>query len=246
LGAKKIKISKKEVEKLKKAQEIVANPVLSQEWMQEHSNKILAGLGVLLLTVGILWGFNAYGNSKEQRARTEYARLLQYWPGDENSDPQAWGKVISELEALLKDSSGAATVFDAQLDLARAYFQTRQYEDALKWNKKVLDQLPRDQNLKFLAQYQQAFALEALGRTDEAISVWNGLKGGDSSEIGKEAEWNIARLHAVKGDYAKAAEHYELAMKATGSYPSADLLQEELASLKFKMKAPADQKNSTQ
>jgi predicted negative regulator of RcsB-dependent stress response len=246
LGTKKIKISKKEADKIQKAQEIAANPVLSQEWLEEYSTRILAGFGVLLLVVGILWGFNAYGKSKEQRAQTDYARLLQYWPGNENSDPQAWEKVISELEAFLKDQSDTTTVFNAQLDLARAYFQTRQYELALQWNKKVLDKLPRDQDLKFLAQYQQAFALEALGKTDEAITVWNVLKGSASSEISKEADWNIARLYAGKGDYAKAAEQYESAMKATGGYPAADLLQEELASLKLKMKAPADQKSSSQ
>jgi predicted negative regulator of RcsB-dependent stress response len=245
LGAKKIKISKKEADKIQKAQEFAANPVLSQEWLKEYSTRILAGLGVLLLVVGILWGFNAYGKSKEQRARIDYATVLQSWPGDENSDPQAWGKVISELEAFLKEHSKSATVFDAQLDLARAYFQTQQYEDALKWNKKVLDELPRDQDLKFLAQYQQAFALEALGKMDEAIALWNALKGNAPSEISKEADWNIARLYAGKGDYAKAVEHYELAMKATGGYPAADLLQEELASLKVKMKAPADQKSTT-
>ena len=100
-------------------------------------------------------------------------------------------------------------MYDAQLDLARAYFQTQQYENALNWNKRVLDQLPRDQSLKFLAQYQQAFAYEALGKTDEAIDLWNALKGNESSELNKEADWNIARLYARKGDYAKAAEQYE-------------------------------------
>ena len=246
MGAKKIKISKKEAEKAKKAQELATTPLLSREWLEQYSTRILAGLGVLLLILGILWGFKAYGASREQRARLDYSNVAQNWPGDENNDPQVWAKVISELETFLKEHSEQALMFDAQLDLARAYFQTQQYEDALKWNKKVLDQLPRDQDLKFLAQYQQAFILEALGKTDEAITMWNALKGSASSEISKEADWNIARLYARKGEYSKAAEQYELAMKATGSYPAADLLQEELASLKLKMKTPTDQKSSVQ
>jgi len=246
LGAKKIKIPKKEAQKAQKALELAANPVLSREWLEQYATRILAGVGVLLLVVGILWGFDAYGKSKEQRARLEYSKIMQTWPGDESSDRQAWEKVISELQSFLKEHTETASMLDAQLDLARAYFQTQQYQDALKWNKSVLDQLPRDQDLKFLAQYQQAFVLGALGKTDEAITMWNALKGNASSEISKEADWNIARLYAQKGEYSKAAEQYEMAVKAKGNYPSADLLQLELASLKLKMKAPTEPKSGSQ
>jgi predicted negative regulator of RcsB-dependent stress response len=245
LGAKKIKIPKKEALKAQKAMELAANPILSREWLEEYSTRILAGVGALLLVLGILWGFSAYGTSKEQSARLAYSRALQAWPGDTSSDRQAWEKVISDLQAFLKEHSETASMIDARLDLARAYLQTQQYEDALKWNKSVLDNLPRDQDLKFLAQYQQAFILEALGKTDEAITLWTALKGDASSEISKEADWNIARLYARKGEDSKAVEQYETAMKAKGSYPSADLLQLELASLKLKMKAPTDQKSTT-
>jgi predicted negative regulator of RcsB-dependent stress response len=245
LGVKKIKIPKKEALKAQKALELAVNPVLSREWIEEHSIKLLAGVGVLLLVMGILWGFNAYRKSGEESARLAYSRIQQSWPGDANSDRQAWEKVISELQTFLKEHPETASMLDAQLDLARAYFQTRQYEDALKWNKSVLDQASRDQDLKFLARYQQAFTLEALGQTDEAITVWTALKGNSSSEITKEADWNIARLYARKGDYSKAAEQYETAMKAKGNYPGADLLQLELASLRLKMAAPTDPKSTT-
>lgn len=243
MGTKKIKIPKKEALKAQKALELAVNPVLSREWLEEYATKILAGVGVLLLVTGILWGFNAYRKSAEEGARLAYSQIQQNWPGDVNSDRQAWEKVISELQAFLKEHSETASMLDAQLDLARAYFQTQQYEDALKWNKSVLDQAPRDRDLKFLARYQQAFTLEALGKTDEALSMWNALKGNASSDITREAEWNIARLYAQKGDYSKAVEQYEAAMKAKGNYPGADLLQLELASLKLKMNAPTEQKS---
>jgi predicted negative regulator of RcsB-dependent stress response len=246
LGAKKIKIPKKEALKAQKALENAITPVLSREWIELHLSKILAGLVALCLALGSLWGFTAYGQSKERRAQVDYTTITQSWPGVENSDRQAWEKLVSELEKFLKDHSGTAPVNDAQLDLARAYFQTQQYENALNWNKKVLDQLPRDQGLKILAQYQQAFVYEALGKTDEAITLWNDLKGNDSSELKKEAEWNLARLYARKGDYSKAAEQYETSLKAPGNYPSSALLQDELASLKVKMNAPTAQKGSGQ
>jgi predicted negative regulator of RcsB-dependent stress response len=244
LGTRKIRIPKKEALKAQKALELAVNPVLSKEWIEEHSSRILAGVGVLLLILGILWGFNAYRNSAEERARIAYSKVQQNWPGDASSDRQAWDKVISELQTFLKEHSETASKLDAQLDLARAYFQTQQYEDALKWNKSVLDQASTDQDLKLLARYQQAFALEALGKDEEAINVWTALKGNGSSEITREADWNLARIYARRGDYSKAAEQYETAMKAKGGYPAADLLQLELASMKLKMKAPTDPKST--
>jgi predicted negative regulator of RcsB-dependent stress response len=246
LGAKKIKISKKEAQKAQKALELAATPLLSREWLEENAAKILLGLGVLLLVLGGLWGFKAYGESNERRAQLDYAKVLQSWPMDQNSTREAWEKTISELDKFLKEHSGTMPVNDAQLDLARAYFQTQQYENALNLNKKVLDQLPRDQSLKFLAQYQLAFTYEALGKTDEAINLWNDLKSNTSPEFQKEADWNLGKLYVRKGDYPKAAEHYETALKAAGSYPTPALLQDELAALKFKMKAPTDQKSSGQ
>ncbi len=241
MGAIRIKISKKEAEKAKKALELARVPVLSQEWIKEHTNKILAGLGALLLLLGIIWGFSAYGTSKEQRARLEYAKVLQNWPQDKNADPQVWPQIITALETYVKEYSGTATANDAELDLANAYFQTQQFENALKYNKKVLEQRSRDQSLKFPAQYQLAFIYEALGRTDEALSQWQALKANEASGLSKEALWNMARLYAQQGDYAKAVEHNELALKAPGGYPNPALIQDELASLKLKVKPAANQ-----
>jgi tetratricopeptide (TPR) repeat protein len=246
LGAKKIKISKKDALKAQKALELAVVPVLSMEWLELHLKKILAGLAALLLVVGILWGFNAYGESKERRGRLDYAVVMQNWPTDENGTLQAWEKVITELERYLKEYSGAPPVIDAQLDLARAYFQTKQYQDALKWTQKVLDQSPRDGGMKLLAQYQLAPTLEALGKTDEAINLWNALKSKDTPQLAKEADYNTARLYFRKGEYAKAAEEYEAALKDSSSYPDSALIQDELASLKLKMGAAGGQKGSGQ
>ena len=239
MGAKKIKISKKEVLKARKAEELAQIPVLSKQWIEERSTKIFSGLGVVLLLLGAIWGFNAYGASKEQRARLEYARVLQNWPAGENTDLQAWQQIIPALETYLSEYSGTAPANNAELDLARAYFQAQQYENALKTSKKVLDQRAHEQNLKFLAQYQLAFIYEALNKTDEALAQWQALTGNEASGLSKEAFWNMARLYARKGDHAKAAEYCESALKAPGAYPNPALIQTELASLKLKSNQPA-------
>ncbi len=246
MGAKKIKISKKEILKARKAEEEAQVPVLSREWIEERSTRILTGLGILLLLLGAIWGFNAYSASKEQRARLEYAKVLQGWPVDENATLQAWQQIIPALEAYLNEYSDTAPASSAQLDLARAYFQAQQHENALKTAKKVLEQRSLEKTLKSLAQYQLAFIYEALDRTDEALAQWQVLSGGEASGLTKEAFWNMARLFARQGNFAKAAESCELALKAPGTYPSPVLLQTELASLKLKGNQPASQSASGQ
>jgi predicted negative regulator of RcsB-dependent stress response len=232
LGVKKIKVSKKDAQKA--LQERASDPAFSKEWLELHTKKILAGLVALLLVVGAFWGVKAYGESKERRAKVDYARALQNWPGEENSDSKAWEAVIADLETYLKEHGGAATANIAQLDLAAAYFEAHQYEKAWQWNKKSLDEQSRDPGLKLLAQYQMALTCEALGRTEEALRLWNALKSDGSSGLAREADWSIGRVYAGKGEYTKAAEQFQMALKFPGSYPSSDLIQDELASLKSK------------
>lgn len=246
MGAKKIKISKKEVQKARKAEELAQIPVLSKEWIEERRTKILAGLGILLLLLGAVWGFNSYSTSREQRASQEYAKVMQQWPGEQHADLQAWQQLIAALEIYVGEYSGTAPANDAELDLARAYFQTQQYENALKISKKVLDQKTSQQTLKFLAQYQLAFIYEALSKTDEALAQWRALIGNEASGLSREAFWNMARLYATQGDYFKAAEQCELALSAPGTYPNPALIQTELAALKRKSLQPAAPSGSGQ
>jgi predicted negative regulator of RcsB-dependent stress response len=246
LGTKKIKISKKEALKAQKAQESAQIPIFSREWLEEHASRIFIAAGALLLILGILWGYNAYAASKERRARLDYAKVLQNWPVDENSDRAIWEQVAAELEGFVKEHSGTPPAQDAQLDLARACFQSQQFEKALQWNKKVLDEQPRDDGFKLLAQYQLAATYKALGRVDDAIALWGLIKSKSSPEIAKEADWNLAGLYAGKGEYTKAVEHYESALKASGGYPGSALIQEELASVKLKFNAPGDPTTGSQ
>lgn len=246
MGAKKIKISKKEILKARKAEEEAQIPVLSREWIEERSTKILTGLGVLLLLLGAVWGFNAYQASKEQRARLEYAKVLQGWPADDNATLQVWQQIIPALEAYLSEYSGTDPATNAEFDLARAYFQVQQYEKALNTTKRLLEQRTLEKSLKFLAHYQLALTYGALNRTDEALAQWQMLADSEPSGLTKEAFWNIARVYAGQGNFAKAAESCELALKAPGTYPNPVLIQTELASLKLKSHQPAGQGGSGQ
>ena len=203
-------------------------------WMEEHPYPILGVVVAGLIVVFVYWGVNSYRGSKEEKARAAYAQVVKDWPGEEASDPKGIEKVLPGLEKFVEQHQGTRSALNARLDLARAYFQVRRYDDALKWGKAVLDETSPKDELKALAQYQIALTSQALGKADEAISQWNALKSEGLTGLGREIDWYLAKLYAGKGDFAKAVEQYEAALKDTGPYPSTAQLQDELSATKLK------------
>lgn len=82
MGAKKIKISKKEVQKALKAEELAKVPVLSKEWIEERSTRILTGLGILVLLVGAFGGSTPTVFPRTSRPAWNIPMLCR--PGREN------------------------------------------------------------------------------------------------------------------------------------------------------------------
>lgn len=234
MGAKKIKIAKKDA--LKKEETALFSERV-KDWLNDHY-RVLGGIviGVFLVLI-LAWGFNAYGEAKERRARGDYAQVLKTWPDEDNADPKAWERVAPELEKFIGEYEGTRPALNAQLDLSRAYYQMGKYEESIKWGTRVLEKLSSKDELGPLAMYQLAMTYQASGDIDRALEQWSALKAQGFSENSREIDWYMARLYAKKGDQAKARDHYEQALKASGSYPGTAVLEEELASLGIKSKA---------
>ena len=143
-------------------------------------------------------------------------------------------KVLPELEKYVAEHKGTKSALNARLDLARAYFEMKRYEDALKWSKGVLDEVSPDSELKPLAAYQVAQTFHALGKTEEALEQWKALKSMGMPGLDREISWYMAKLYAGKGDLSKSIEQYESALKDSGMYPPTAQLQDELSAIKLK------------
>jgi predicted negative regulator of RcsB-dependent stress response len=149
-------------------------------------------------------------------------------------DVQALEKLIPELQSFIEDNRGSTIAAKAQVDLARAFFETGKYEEAVALSTKALDNLPGDPGLKALVRYQLALTYAAMGKTEEAAAAWNALREEGFSGITREAFWQLGMLHAKAGDFKRAIELYEEALKVEGTYPTSQLLQTEVLSLKAK------------
>ncbi len=233
---KKIKVSKKASDKLPDALSLSER---WDAWTQKNFKFLIAGVVVLLVASGILWGINSYKGRQESAARSDYAVLFGKWPA-EAADAKEWEAFVPQLEEFIGKHDGTNSALNAKTDLARVYIRLNRFQDAVVWSGKVLGEVPPKNPLKPIAHEQLAVAYEALGKSDEAMDQWKALKAEGFEGYNRIVYWNLARLYAQKKDNAKAAEQYELAVKAQGVYPSAALLESELA----KIQPASDEKSN--
>jgi len=204
----------------------------AHEWLEDNGKLlggIVAGMFVVFL---IVLGVQSYLSSRESQAAERYAQLLRQWPADFGAaEDQAMEKLIPDLEQFIREHEGRRAAWLARLDLARVFYQLRRHEDALGQNQRVLDGAG-DPSLKGMARYQAAVTLQAMGRSEEAITQWTAMKNEPSLVSERELNWKLAILHAARQEYPRAIEHLEAALKAGGDYPTNQLIEDQLAGLR--------------
>lgn len=212
-----------------------------REWAEQHASKLVGAGVALLVLIAVTWGISYYRETVKRNQMAEYAQLMSRWPGQDEQkagtspppvNTQELEKLIPELQQFANENRGSQIGAKAQVDLARAYFETGKYEEAVKHALEALDSLPGDLDLRVLARYQLALTYAAMGKTEEAAAAWNALRGEGLKGITREALWQLGMLHARAGDFTRAVECYEEALKIEGTYPATQLLQSELLALK--------------
>ncbi len=143
------------------------------------------------------------------------------------------GKSLSRISGNLSpNTSGTAPALNARIELAKAFFETKRYGDAIKTGKEALSLAPAGSGLRPLILYQLGYAYESAGKPDEAANEWTSLKQLGMEELEREADWNLGRISEGKKEFARAAEMYQLASQAPGDYPPAALIDQQIARVK--------------
>ena len=230
MAAGKIKVRKKE---LQKAEEILGIQTRLADWLQAHLWQVLiGGAGVVLIAVLVL-AIGSYRQFGEKRALTQYAQLADKFPGGENPDPRQWEGFVPALKSLVEEYPRTKSALNAQLDLAQALYQLKQYEQALQWDTKNLQRLSEDTTRQALVRCRMALCYQAMNRLDEAIAQLEMLEQQNLAGLLRDVHWQIAQLYAKKQEPTRAAEQYQKALDALGDYPNNALLQEQLAGLRL-------------
>lgn len=108
----------------------------------------------------------------------------------------------------------STTQTDAHQEVRKLLRQAK-YTAALSWIDRSLAKNPRDPQMLFW----QAFIHEQTGQPDKALPVYLGLTQ-DYPELA-EPHNNLGVLYAAKGDYTRAKESFEAALRDNPSYAAA-------------------------
>lgn len=232
---KKIKVPKKSTTVEDKTGDLLDS---LRTWSQTNARWLIGGGVGLFLIFVIYWGVNLHRESSERKAQQAYAQIIEQWPEGESADAAKYEKIVPELEKMIRENEGTRVALDAQVDLTRALFELKRYDDALKWGQKVQGEISSaDNDLETTIRYLLANIYEKLGKTDEAAAQWTALKTKDPSALNREIYWRLAQIYQKKEQFKEAVEQYEKALETPGGYPGETLLQEGLAFSKSKTEA---------
>jgi predicted negative regulator of RcsB-dependent stress response len=230
LGAKKIK----PVKKLQKKLVLPPDTAFAQvkKWADKNYAIVFGACAAILLAVISVWGFSAHDRSKQAQAQSDYGTLVSRLPAEGKESPADWEMVIPDLRRFISEHSGTAPALDARIELAKAFFETKRYGDAIKTGEEALNLAQAGHSLRPLIMYQLGYAYESAGKPDEAANEWTSLKQVGMQDLEREADWNLGRILEGKKEFARAAEMYQLASQAAGDYPPAALIDQQMARVK--------------
>jgi predicted negative regulator of RcsB-dependent stress response len=228
LGAKKIRAIKPVV---KKSAPLPPETQIERlkEWADKNYALIVGALALVVCIMLAAWGIGAYEGSKQTRAQADYSALAAKFPVETKGTQAEWEKLVPDLQKFISDHKGTHAAVNAQIELAKAFFETKKYEDSIKEASEAMKSIPSGDGLKPLINYQLAYAYEASGKLDQAADAWTELKNSGLMGIEREADYNLGRIYAEKKDFSKAAEMYQTASQVPGDYPSPALVDQELA-----------------
>jgi tetratricopeptide (TPR) repeat protein len=228
LGVKKAKPIRKKAELPQQSSVEVA-----KAWAAQNTGAAI-GLGLAVLVVAmLLGGFYAYEHSNSGSARAAYGLLAAKLPGEGADNAAEWNKVIPDLRKFIAAYGNSAPTLDAKMTLAKGYFETGRYAQAVDTWRETLNAVSSDSSLKPLILYQLGYACQAAAKPEEALKAWTELKRLKPPALEREADWNLGRLYQERKEFSKAIEMFSLASQAPGDYPPGPQIDERLAAIKI-------------
>lgn len=205
----------------------------AKEWGAQNM-KVVIGVGVAIVLAALVsGGIVLHGRSRSAHAQDEYALIASRLPaGGARVTAADWKKLFPDLRKFIAGYDGTPSALDARMQLARGYFETQSYTEAVKAAEGALEAAPSGSSLKPLILYQLAQALEAAGKPEEAAKEWKALQKIGAPAFEREAYWNLGRILQEKKQFPKAEQMYELALQAPGGYPSAPQIDTRLSAIK--------------
>ena len=79
---------------------------------------------------------------KTGRAQSDYGTLVSRLPAEGKGSAADWEKLIPDLQKFISEHRDTAPALDARIELAKAFFETKRYGDAIKTGEEALSLAP--------------------------------------------------------------------------------------------------------
>jgi predicted negative regulator of RcsB-dependent stress response len=191
-----------------------------RNWWAENWLWIFGGVA---LGLGALAGWQYWQKTRLQSAEADEGSYMAVLNSLSKNDATAAAKSADDLRGLHPKSPYAD---QADLALARAYVDQRNFDDAARRLRMVADS-SRDPELRQVARTRLARVLSEQGKHDDALAQLDVAKAGAFAPVYHEIRGDVL---AAKGDAANARKEYEAALGAdnTGEGPAIDTQYVEL------------------
>ncbi len=174
-----------------------------REWVENNLQKVLIGVGGLVLVVALVWGFIAWRSSQDADAQKLFG---QGGVEMRSNNPVA---AIASFQKLLDEHSGSSVAGLGCFQLAQLQFRQRTFDDARVNYQRYIDEYGDDPMLVSAAWAGLAAIDEQAGFYGEAVTKF--MKAVDADKDGFAATdymRRAIRCAAAGNDTAKATELY--------------------------------------
>lgn len=245
--------TKKELKELRAPDELQKLGQQAVPFLETHGKNIVLGV---LAFCGVFGGIALVGHVQKRRndaAKYQYGAALKVLEREVNANATAPATpkpdeeppfksekekdeaTIAKLTAFRDEFKGTQPAASAALPLAQALLRQGKADEALKLVEEYLKEAELSEPMKPVALEARGYALEALGKLDEATAAFEKLANDNKTDFMKGmGQYHHARMLEKKSDLAGAMKRYSEVTTSAAESSAARLAKERITLLAAK------------
>jgi predicted negative regulator of RcsB-dependent stress response len=177
-------------------------------YIYDHWPRFLAGLVGFFILLGIGWGLFYYKSKIDNKISEDMAQAVDLYHKDNLTEG------ANRYREIIESYGKNKKALEARLYLAHTYFEQRNFEEAARWYKEVLDYVPENSSLlKGIALLDLGYTYEEWGKLNQAIKNYNLLSQMESTFFQMQSYLALGRCYEQQGDKKNAINYYKKYME---------------------------------
>jgi len=186
---------------LKKPDPFVALSARFYSFFDKNRKKFILGLGGILLVCGAAWLFDYNRDVQEARMESLYFEMYNVWNGSGKNSPE---KAISRLKIINDKIKDGEPKQRANLLLADALYENKNYEESINFYEKVKDSSKEGQLTHVLSQVGLGNSFEGKKNYTKAIEIYQAIIERDTDYPLFYIYYGMARCYSLDNDEKNA------------------------------------------